>query len=61
MTSILDRFRFVDAEPPRGVDARQLVEVEPNGHAGRIGYVLTTAEQAPCTCPEFCERDHGNE
>jgi hypothetical protein len=20
--------------------------------------VLTTAELAPCTCPEFCERDH---
>jgi hypothetical protein len=20
--------------------------------------VLSTAELAPCTCPEFCERDH---
>jgi len=20
-----------------------------------------TAELAECTCPEFCERDHGNE
>jgi hypothetical protein len=20
--------------------------------------VLTTAELAPCTCPEYCERDH---
>ena len=20
-----------------------------------------TAETAECTCPEFCERDHGNE
>jgi hypothetical protein len=27
----------------------------------RAGYVLTAAETAPCTCPEFCERDHDNE
>jgi hypothetical protein len=27
----------------------------------RRAYVLTAAETAPCTCPEFCERDHGNE
>jgi hypothetical protein len=24
-------------------------------------YVLTAAETAPCTCPDFCERDHENE
>ena len=24
-------------------------------------YVQCTAELAECTCPEFCERDHGNE
>jgi hypothetical protein len=24
-------------------------------------YVLTAAETAPCTCPDFCERDHANE
>ena len=23
--------------------------------------VLTRAETAECTCPEFCERDHDNE
>jgi hypothetical protein len=23
--------------------------------------VLSTAETAPCTCPDFCERDHGND
>jgi hypothetical protein len=23
--------------------------------------VLTTAELAECTCPEFCERDHDND
>jgi hypothetical protein len=22
---------------------------------------VATAELAECTCPEFCERDHGNE
>jgi hypothetical protein len=27
----------------------------------RRGYVLTAAETAPCTCPDFCERDHDNE
>jgi hypothetical protein len=29
--------------------------------APRAGYVLTAAETAPCTCPDFCERDHDNE
>jgi hypothetical protein len=23
--------------------------------------VLSTSDLAECTCPEFCERDHGNE
>jgi hypothetical protein len=23
--------------------------------------VLCTADVAECTCPDFCERDHGNE
>ena len=23
--------------------------------------ILTRAETAECTCPDFCERDHGNE
>ena len=27
----------------------------------RMRYVMTAAETAPCTCPEFCERDHDNE
>ncbi len=27
----------------------------------RASYVLTAAETAPCTCPDFCERDHANE
>ena len=27
----------------------------------RARYVVTAAESAPCTCPEFCERDHEND
>jgi DNA-binding transcriptional regulator YdaS (Cro superfamily) len=27
----------------------------------RAAYVVTAAELAPCTCPEYCERDHENE
>jgi hypothetical protein len=30
---------------------------EPDEREGTIA-VLTTAELAECTCPEFCERDH---
>ena len=39
----------------------------PNGNGGghaqkpRAKKVLTTAETAPCTCPDFCERDHEND
>jgi hypothetical protein len=29
--------------------------------AYRARYVVTSAESAPCTCPDFCERDHGND
>jgi hypothetical protein len=29
--------------------------------SSRAAYVVTAAETAPCTCPDFCERDHGNE
>ena len=30
-------------------------------HQHRAGYVVTKAESAPCTCPDFCERDHEND
>ena len=46
---------------PRIPDAleREDVEREAPQAAPRVGTkVLTTAELAPCTCPEFCERDH---
>jgi hypothetical protein len=33
-----------------------------DGHSNaRAGSDPCTAEVAECTCPEFCERDHGNE
>jgi hypothetical protein len=33
----------------------------PRQSASRARYVVTSAESAPCTCPDFCERDHGND
>jgi len=40
-----------------------------NGHIHRpqavrretLRSVVTAAESAPCTCPDFCERDHDND
>jgi hypothetical protein len=49
---------------------RDRVRLNGNGRAGRhrpvsratrMRYVVTAAESAPCTCPDFCERDHGAE
>jgi hypothetical protein len=49
---------------------RDRVRFNANGHASRprpvlretrLRYVVTAAESAPCTCPDFCERDHGAE
>ena len=34
------------------------VEGEELREATRVAPVLTTAELAECTCPDFCERDH---
>jgi len=33
-------------------------ELVPSAASERLPVVLTTAELAECTCPEFCERDH---
>jgi hypothetical protein len=30
-------------------------------HAEPDDEILTQAETAECTCPDFCERDHDNE
>jgi hypothetical protein len=33
----------------------------PDPEARRLAYVLSGAETAECTCPGFCEQDHGND
>jgi hypothetical protein len=42
-----------------GVSHVQVVTGRPA--VARSSYVLSAAETAPCTCPDFCERDHDNE
>jgi hypothetical protein len=39
----------------------RLLPEHPPARAAAEGPVLCTAETAECTCPDFCERDHGNE
>ena len=34
---------------------------EANGAARIAQGAVSTAELAECTCPDFCERDHGND
>jgi hypothetical protein len=36
-------------------------EPRPARRQSRMRYVVTAAESAPCTCPDYCERDHGAE
>jgi hypothetical protein len=42
-----------------------LMELSPDESAAAPGApsepAACTAELAECTCPDFCERDHGNE
>jgi hypothetical protein len=45
------------------IEVGSIAIVEPSEEATvngieRLPVVLTTAELAECTCPEFCERDH---
>jgi hypothetical protein len=37
---------------------RRKPTVEPSESKGKL---FLRSENAPCTCPEPCERDHGNE
>jgi hypothetical protein len=30
-------------------------------HPSKHGKLFLVSEHSPCTCPEPCERDHGNE
>ncbi len=49
----------IDVEQPTGVAAVE------DGAAilvdRRLSYVVATGELAECTCPDYCDRDHGNE
>lgn len=40
-------------EPVHGQDAASAER--------RLSYVVSAAETADCTCPDFCERDHSND
>ena len=44
-----------------GSGVSQVRAVRGRASTPRSSYVLTAAETAPCTCPDFCERDHDNE
>ncbi len=48
-----------DAANGNGVSHVRIVRGRASSPRSR--YVLTAAETAPCTCPDFCERDHDNE
>jgi hypothetical protein len=49
-------------EGTNGASASHVRVVGRNGSTrSRPAYVLTAAETAQCTCPDFCERDHANE
>jgi hypothetical protein len=40
------------------IAVEELSEPATDASSERRPIVLTTAELAECTCPEFCERDH---
>jgi hypothetical protein len=43
------------------MDVTELSPAEPAAVPGAAVDDPSTAETAECTCPDFCERDHGNE
>jgi hypothetical protein len=44
-----------------GVSHVRVLGTNGRRRSSRPAYVVTAAETAPCTCPDFCERDHANE
>lgn len=62
MNRLLSKLRHAQrSEGANGSSARHVRAVRASVTRPRSGYVLTAAETAPCTCPDFCERDHDNE
>jgi hypothetical protein len=43
------------------MDVIELTPAEPAAAPAASPEMACTAELAECTCPDFCERDHGNE
>jgi hypothetical protein len=63
MNRLLSKLRHggrTDGANGNGVSHVRLVGRDRRPRSTRA-YVLTAAETAPCTCPDFCERDHENE
>jgi len=64
MTRFISRLRSRSQGPER-TNGNGLSHVRVVGRArrgdARARYVVTAAELAPCTCPDFCERDHEND
>ena len=63
MNRLLAKFRpgERDNEVPARLGHVRVVARNGRAAGARRRYVLSAAETAECTCPEFCERDHGNE
>ncbi|HUK95159.1 MAG TPA: hypothetical protein VLU96_08910 [Gaiellaceae bacterium] len=63
MTRLLSRLRGRERLPNTNGNGGSPLRNPASGaqHIARAAYVVTAAESAPCTCPEFCERDHENE
>ena len=62
MTRLLSRLRARALERSSGNEHEgPRLLGPPARRVARTRYVLTAAESAPCTCPDFCERDHANE
>jgi hypothetical protein len=54
MTRLGSNRRLIDQMPSNGAGYQQV----PDPRGIHDALVLSTAELAECTCPEFCERDH---
>ncbi len=63
MNRLFSKLRQVDRTERANGNGVSHVRVVGPGRRGasRSRYVVTAAESAPCTCPDFCERDHDNE
>jgi hypothetical protein len=62
MNRLLSKLRHGDRTTNgNGVSRVRVAGRNPSRPSARRAYVLTAAETAPCTCPDFCERDHENE